>query len=113
MSLKEKWKESRIPNIEANIELLKKRQKTCKNFSWFHLGMHLLFFIISIFSLITMLQASLFEEPTLHLTTLILGVGITSLFLYMVSFKEYIFFLDFRMNGKLYDILILLKRGEK
>lgn len=99
----------KIPNNEADIDLLKKRKKNLKFFNYFHLMLYFVFFAIIIVSFVTVLQASLIKEPTLHLTTLIAGLGVGVIFLTIFFLKEYISMLDVDRDIKYYEMFIYLK----
>lgn len=107
--LKKSWKESKISNLEADVELLKKRRKNTKHFSWYHLFFYLIFFVIATYGTIILMMASTVKEPTLHLTTMIVGLGVGINLILYASLRNYITSLDWGRDGKFYDILIYLK----
>ena len=113
MGWKEKWKEAKIPNLEADIELLKKRRKNTKYFSWYHLIFYIILFLVSIYGIIVVMDGVIVEEPTLQLTTLIVGAGIAINAMLILALKNYISSLDWDRNGKFYDLLIYLKEKEE
>lgn len=115
MSLKDKIKEMKISNIDADIDLLYKRKKHCKFFVSFHLLIQIIYIGAILFSMIFLLKVSLIENPTLHLITLLVALGTAIIFLILFSLREYITMLDEEKDIQYYEMFIYLKKklGDK
>lgn len=105
-----KWfKEFKIKNFDADIPLLRKRQKRCEYAGVFYLILYVLFMLFAVFGILTLLQGATVEKPTLYLTTLIIGLSAIINFVLIMSIKYYIVGLDYARDRKYYDIMIYLK----